>query len=52
MVNQEKSTRGRGLNLEDQEIYGTLVKQGIRRKIVGLEKKMERKKKGTRRKMW
>ena len=51
--NQEESQRGRGLNLEDQEIVGTMVNKGIRRKIVGLEVTMkEISQKGTRRQMW
>ena len=33
MGNQEESQRERGLNLEDQEIVGTMVKLGIRRNI-------------------
>ena len=33
MQNQEESQRGRGLNLEDQELVGTMGNQGIRRKI-------------------
>ena len=35
--NQEESQRGRGLNLEDEEIIIIVVNQGIRRKIVGLK---------------
>ena len=51
--NQDESQRGRGINLEDQEIFGTMVNQGIRRKIVGLKRKMkEINHKGTRRQMW
>ena len=50
MRNQEESQRGRGLNLEDQEIASTLGNQGIRRKIVGLKRTMkEINQKGTRR---
>ena len=41
MGNQEESQRERGLNLEDQEIVGTVGNQGIRRKIVGLKIKMK-----------
>ena len=53
MGNQEESQRGRGLNLEDQEIAGIVVNQGLRRKIAGRERTMkEINQKGTRRKMW
>ena len=53
MGNQEESQRGGGLNTEGQEIVGTIVKQGIRRKIVGLNRKMEEiNQKRTRRKIW
>ena len=53
MGNQEESQRGRGLNPEDQEITGNVVNQGIRRKIVGLERIMKDiNQKGTRRNMW
>ena len=38
--NHEESQRGRGLNPKDQEIVGTMRNQGIRRKIVGLERTM------------
>ena len=41
MENKEKSQSGRGLNLEDREIAGTMAKQGIRRKIVGLKRTMK-----------
>ena len=40
MRNQEEIQRGRGLNLEDQEIVGIVGNQGIRRKIARLERKM------------
>ena len=53
MGNQEESQRGRGLNPYDQEIASTMENQGIRRKIVGIERKMkERNQMETRRQMW
>ena len=41
MGNQEESQRERGLNPKDQEIVGTVVNQGIRRKVFGLERTMK-----------
>ena len=53
MGNQEESRRERGLNPEDKEIFGIVVNQGIRRKIVGLKRIIkEINHKGTRRKIW
>lgn len=39
--NQEESQRGKGLNRENQTTIGTMGNQGIRRNIVGLERKNE-----------
>ena len=39
--NQKESQRGRGLNQEDQKIASTMGKQGIRRKIVEIERTMK-----------
>ena len=39
--NQETSQRDGGLNREDQTTVGTVVKQSIKRKIVGIERKMK-----------
>ena len=51
--NQEESQRGIGLNPKGQEIVGIVVNNGIRRKIVRLERIMkETNKKGTRRQLW
>ena len=53
MGNKEESQRGRGLNPKNQVIASTMGNQGIRRKIVRLERTMkEINQKGTRRKMW
>ena len=41
MKNEEESQRGRGLNPEDREIVGSVVNQGIRRKIVGIKRTMK-----------
>ena len=41
MGNQEESQRGRGLNREDQMTVGIVGNQGIKRKIVGIERKMK-----------
>ena len=51
--NQKESQRGRGINREDQKTIGTVGNQGIRRKIVGLERTIkEESKMETRRQMW
>ena len=51
--NQEENQRERGINPEDKEIASTVGNQGIRRKIVGLERTMkEINQKGKKRKMW
>ena len=39
--NQEESKKGGGLNQEDQMIAGIVGNQGTKRKIVGIERKME-----------
>ena len=53
MGNQEESQKGGGLNREDQTTVGTMVNQGTKRKIVGIERKMkEINQMETRRKMW
>ena len=41
MGNQEESQRGRGLNQEDQIISSIVGKQGIRRNIFEIERKMK-----------
>ena len=53
MGNQEESQRGRGLNPEERGIASTMVKHGIRRKIVGIKRKMkEINQMETSRQMW
>ena len=53
MGNQEEIQKGRGLNLEDSEIVGTMGNHGIRRKIVRLKRIMkEINQKGKRSKIW
>ena len=53
MENQEESQKGGGLNRDDKTTDGTMGNQGIRRKIIGLEIKMNRKSKmETRMQMW
>ena len=41
MGNQEESQKGGGLNREDRTTAGTMENQGTKRKIVGIERKLE-----------
>ena len=41
MGNQKESQKGGGLNRKDQTTAGTVENQGIKRKIVGIERKMK-----------
>ena len=41
MENHEESQRGRGLNQEDRTTIGIVGNQGIKRKIVGIKRKMK-----------
>ena len=41
MGNQEESQKGGGLNQEDQMTIGFVGNEGIKRKIVGIERKMK-----------
>ena len=41
MGNQEESQKGGGLNQEDQMTTDTIGNQGIKRKIVGIKRKLE-----------
>ena len=53
MGNQEGSQRGKRSQSRGARDFGTMENQGIRRKIVGLERKMkEINWKGTRRQIW